>query len=194
MIIIFLGPPGAGKGTQAQILGHKLGLPVISVGQLLREVYQKQTPEGIAAWEGYVRHGLNVPLDLKFKILAEKMDQAKNGFILDNFPRMQEDLEALRRYLQEEEKMVDRVFHLLISDKIAISRIMERGEKGKSVSSVRGDDNLEILKTRIEEGYRKNLPVILDYFRRLKVLEEINGEQEKEVVHQEILGRLGIND
>lgn len=191
MIVIFLGPPGAGKGTQAQLLSQKLGLPAFSVGQLLRDAHREKKPEG-RAWEKYSLRGLNVPIELKFKLLAEKMDQT-DGFILDNFPRTREDLAAFKKYLEERDRRVDRVFHLVIGEEVAVSRILSRKGKEAQKELVRGDDNLGILKVRIEEGYRKDLQPILDHFRSLGVLEEISGEQPVETVHREILRRLGID-
>lgn len=192
MIVIFLGPPGAGKGTQARLLFQKLGLPALSVGQLLRDAHQQKTPDG-TAWEKYSMRGLNVPIELKFKLLAENMDQAKDGFILDNFPRTREDLEAFKKYLKEKDRRVDRVFHLTIGDEVAVSRMLSRKGQETKKELARGDDNLEIIKVRIEEGYRKDLPVILDHFRGLGILEEISGEQPIKTVHREILWRLGLD-
>lgn len=195
MIIIFLGPPGAGKGTQAEMLGQKLKLPAISLGHLLREAYERGAPEGKLWWEKYGSHGLNAPIDLKFNILLNRLNEEKSGLILDNFPRTKEDLIALEKYLEEKKEKIDRVFHLTVSDEVVARRILQ-GRKGKerSLGLVRGDDRSEILAVRIEEGYRKDLAVILDYFRKLNVLEEINGETTREEVHREILDRLGIND
>lgn len=191
MIIIFLGPPGAGKGTQAQLLAQKLNLPVISMGQLLRKAYNRGTPEGREWWENYGRRGLNAPMKLKSKILTEVLNRATTGFILEGFPKTQEDLAALQKYLGERAQKIDRVFHLLISENAAFKRILARKEKGEEV---RDDDNFEILKTRFEAGYRRDLPQILDYFRRLKVLEELDAESDKETIRREILSKLGIND
>lgn len=189
MIIIFLGPPGAGKGTQARLLAQKLNLPVISMGQLLREACTKGTSEGKEWWENYGRRGLNAPMKLKSKILTGALNRAATGFILEGFPKTQEDLGALQKYLQEKAQKVDRVFHLVISENVAFRRILARREKGEKV---RDDDDLEILKTRLEVGYRQDLPLILDHFRHLGVLEELDGEQEGETIHQEILARLGL--
>lgn len=190
MIVIFIGPPGAGKGTQAALLASKLDLPFISVGHLLREAYQKGTFEGRQWWENYGRRGLNAPIELKFKIVTEALNQAKGGSILEGFPKTEQDLNALRNYLDERQLKIDRVFHIIISEKTAFQRILARKARGET----RSDDNLELLNTRFEKGYRQDLPVILDYFRRLNILEEINGEQDIHVIHEEILKRLDIND
>lgn len=194
MIIIFLGPPGAGKGTQAKLLGQKLNIPVISIGQLLREAYRKGIPEGHQWWEIYGRRGLNAPMRLKSKILTEALTQAKTGFILEGFPKTQEDLDALQKYLQDKDQKIDRVFHLTVSDQVSLERILARKTKGELEGRVRDDDKAEILKIRINQGYRQDLPLILDHFRRLGVLEEVLGEQEEEIVHREILTRLELKN
>lgn len=193
MIIVFLGPPGAGKGTQSQLLAQKLGLPTISIGHLLREAYQKGTPKGIKAWENYSSRGLNVPLKLKFKILMGKIEENPAGFILDNFPRTAEDLTAFKNYLQKEKKKIDRVFYLAVSEDVAFGRTLDKRVERKDNGLRRKDDRREILKVRIKEG-KRDLPLILDYFRHLKVLEEINGEQDVGAIHREILRRLGLDN
>ena len=183
MIIIFIGPPGAGKGTQAKRLSDKLQIPYFSMGQLLREAYESGIPEGKEAWENYSAKGTNVPIPLKFRILEEQMEAAKTGFILDNFPRNIEDLEAWKEYSLRTGRKAEKVFHLVIPDETCFQRVQKRV---KHELNKRGDDDLNLLKTRIEEGYRKELTSILDFFHEQKVLVEIDGTQSVDVVTETI--------
>ena len=182
MILIFLGPPYSGKGTQAQILGKELNLPVFSMGELIREGNRLGNPKAVEGYKNYTIKGLHVPNALKFELLKEKLDQNKNGFILDNYPAMQEDLDTLRNYLAENSLQVDKVFYINISVEAMKARITERG---------REDDKLEIVSTRRDVQDKDRLPV-LQYFREKGLLVEINGEGPIEEVQAEI--REALND
>src|SRR3989344_9652942 len=101
MIIIFIGLPYIGKGTQSKLLGERLGLPVFSMGALIRQARDAGNPEIARAFEEYSMKGLHVPIEIKFPLLKKKMDEAKNGFILDNFPERQDGLDVFNKYLSE---------------------------------------------------------------------------------------------
>ena len=178
MIIIFTGPPLAGKGTQAQLLGERLNIPVISIGKLLREG-DKKAQEG---YKQYAMKGHNLPTDLKFGILREKIDQAKNGYILENFPATKEDLDVFSEYLVDRGLAVNKVFHIQVSEEEIKKRMSNRG---------RIDDTEDIVQKRKEIQDRDRIPV-LDYFRQKGIVEEINGEQDVEEVQKEIVSRLGV--
>lgn len=183
MIIIFIGPPFAGKGTQVELLGKKLNLPVFSMGHLIREAYGAGDQKAIEGFEKYSLKGLHLPISLKFGLLKEKLDKAKSGFILDNFPATQEDLDAFNNYLSEQNLRVDRVFYVFVS----VDEMMRRaGSRG------RGDDTPEIITKRREIQDTDRISVI-EYFRNKGILEEINGERSAEEVHQDIRSRLGIH-
>jgi adenylate kinase len=180
MILIFLGPPYSGKGTQAQILGKELNLPVFSMGELLREGNRLGNEKAVEGYQNYVIKGLHVPNNLKFELLKEKMDENKNGFILDNYPAMQEDLDTLLNYLVQNSLHVDKVFYVSISADVMKARITERG---------RDDDKLEVVLVRKEVQDKDRLPV-LQYFREKGLLTEINGEgsiQEVQAKIREVL-------
>jgi len=166
MILIFLGPPYSGKGTQAQILGKELNLPVFSMGALIREGNKLGNPKAMEGYQNYTLKGLHLPNSLKFDLLKEKMDVNKNGFILDNYPATQEDLETLNNYLSQNSLQVDKVFYVNISSEAMTARITERG---------REDDKLETVLTRKTVQDQDRLPV-LEYFRQKGLLVEINGE------------------
>lgn len=173
MNIIFTGPPLAGKGTQAHLLGKKLNLPAFSIGALLRE----HAKDG---YEKYAMQGKNLPIELKFKYLKEKLDASKNGFILENFPASSDDLEVFVEYLAQNKLKVDRVFVLEISQAEAEKRSLERN---------RADDTEEIVKARLLLQAKDREPVI-KYFEKLGVLRKINGEGTVEEVEKRVLKNL----
>jgi adenylate kinase len=166
MILIFLGPPFSGKGTQAQILAKELSLPVFSMGQLLRDGNQAGNPKAVEGYRNYVIKGLHVPNNLKFELLKEKMDENKSGFILDNYPATQEDLDTLQNYLTQNSLQVDRVFYINISIEEMKNRMVQRG---------RDDDKPGTVLIRRDVQDKDRLPV-LAYFKEKGLLAEINGE------------------
>jgi adenylate kinase len=182
MILIFLGPPYSGKGTQATILGKELNLPVFSMGELIREGNRLGNPKAVEGYQNYTVKGMHVPNSLKFELLREKMDENKNGFLLDNYPATQEDLDTLLNYLLENSLQVDKVFYISISAEVMTARITERG---------RDDDKLEIVLTRKEVQDKDREPV-LRYFKEKGMLTEINGEGSIEDVQAKI--REALND
>jgi Adenylate kinase and related kinases len=180
MIQIFLGPPYSGKGTQATILGKELNLPVFSMGELIREGNRLGNPKAVEGYQNYTLKGLHLPNSLKFFLLKEKMDANKNGFILDNYPATQEDLETLQNYLTENNLQVDKVFYVNISIEEMKNRMVQRG---------RDDDKPEIVLVRRDVQDKDRLPV-LQYFREKGILTEINGEGTIAAVQAVIKGEL----
>lgn len=180
MIVIFIGPPFSGKGTQAQLLGEKLNLPVFSMGNLIREAYVEGDPKAKEGFEKYSMKGLHLPIGLKFHLLKKEMDQSENNFILDNFPANQEDLNTLLSYLSLHNSRVDKVFYISVSEEEMEKREASRGRR---------DDDPEVLKKRrrIQDSDRM---AVIKYFRGKGILEEINGEQTIEEIEQQILEKL----
>ncbi len=169
MIIVFTGPPLAGKGTQAQLLSKQLSLPLISIGTLLRENEGK-------GYEQYAMQGKNLPTELKFGLLSEKMDQCLDGFILENFPATKDDLMALVDYLEKHSLKIDVVFHITISEEEMKKRMVSRG---------RIDDTDEIVMKRRKLQTLDREPVV-DYFRELGILTEVSGDGSIEEVQEKI--------
>ena len=165
MILIFLGPPYSGKGTQATILGKELNLPVFSMGAIIREAYKENCPRSKEGYENYALKGLHLPNEIKFPWLAKKLDGHKD-FILDNYPANQEDLDMLNNYFAKNNLQVDKVFYVNISVEEMKNRMVQRG---------REDDKPEIVLTRREVQDKDREPV-LQYFREKGLLAEINGE------------------
>lgn len=180
MIVIFIGPPFSGKDTQSKLLASKLNLPVFGMGHLIREAYDANNKTAIEAYENYSMKGLHVPISLKFNLLKNKMNNAKKGFILDNFPANLEDFNTLNNYLKLRSLKIDVVFSLLISQEEMIKRIKQRGRR---------DDDLEIILKRREIQDKDRVPVI-NYYKKIGLLEEINSEKEIEIVQKDILEKL----
>lgn len=185
MIIIFLGPPEAGKGTQAELLAKRLGIPHFSVGQFLREEWHKKTKLGIEGEKYWGEKGINVPTRISFGILKKYLSRSKKGFILDNFPRTKENLDYLKKYLQDKKLKVDRVFHLGVSQKTGEKRLEKR-----AISKDRLDETPKLLKKRRELGYNKDVSEIKSYFKSLGVWHEIDGEKTASEVHKTIVSKL----
>lgn len=184
MNIIFLGKPFSGKGTQSKLIGERLNLPAISMGRLLREAYKKNPQENNSWWGTYAQ-GLNVPTGVKIPLLENELNKIGEGFVLDNFPATMEDLQFLEEYLRKVNKKIDHVFYLKISD--------ETVEERRRIVRGREDDEPTIVQRRLEAEFKHDLQPVLNYFKKQGILEEVGGERSVTEVHQDILGRLGID-
>ncbi|WP_080597161.1 adenylate kinase [Leptospira weilii] len=168
--IIFMGPPGAGKGTQAKILCTKLSIPQISTGDILREAVKNQTAMGIEA-KRYMDAGDLVPDSVVIGIIKDRIREAdcKNGFLLDGFPRTVEQADALDVLLKNEGKSIDRAINLEVPDEELLKRLLGRAEiEGRT------DDNEATIKNRLENYNKKTLP-LLDFYAAQKKLSQVNG-------------------
>lgn len=187
MNIILLGAPGAGKGTQGQLLSRFLKIPWISIGELFRREIAKKTPLGIEI-QKYVDKGQNVPADLALKVLDGCFKNCSNGFILDNYPRNIDQLNAFKAYIKEQGLKFHKVIHLVVSEDASVRRLLKRAELDrKQKGKARNDETLDIIRIRIEQGYKKDIEPIKEYFERLRVLANVNGEDTIENVHRNIL-------
>lgn len=196
MNLIFLGAPGAGKGTQAEIVCDKLGIPAISTGNMLREAVKNGTPAGLAAKECMDKGDL-VPDEIVIGILKDRIakDDCKKGFILDGFPRTVEQAEAL-------EKMgvkIDKVIEISVPDEKIIARMSGRRvcegcgasyhleHKPTKVEGVcdscgakvvqRVDDKPETVLSRLET-YREKTAPLKGYYEKKGILKTVNGQNE----------------
>ena len=166
MRLILLGPPGAGKGTQAQRLVKKHGIVQLSTGDMLRAAVGAGTPIGQRAKDIMARGEL-VPDDVVVAIVADRIDQpdAKKGFILDGFPRTVPQAVALDRMLAAKGMKLDGVIELKVDADILHKRIANRVAEAKARGeALRPDDNPEVLRTRIE-AYREQTAPLVDYYR-----------------------------
>jgi adenylate kinase len=176
MRLILLGPPGAGKGTQAERLVIKHGIVQLSTGDMLRAAAKAGTPIGLKAKDTMARGEL-VSDAIVVAIVADRIDEsdARNGFILDGFPRTVPQAEALDIMLADKKMTLDAVIELKVDEGILLERIekrivqmLARGEKP------RADDNADALKRRLA-AYRAQTAPLLDYYGRRRVLQTVDG-------------------
>ena len=176
MRLILLGPPGAGKGTQAQRLVDKHGIVQLSTGDMLRAAVQAGTPVGLKAKDIMARGEL-VPDEVVVAIVSDRVDQAdaRKGFILDGFPRTVPQAEALDRMLKEKGLKLDGVVELKVDEGILLQRIEKRiADTRAQGGTVRADDNPEVLKKRLD-AYRAQTAPLIDYYGRKKALKTVDG-------------------
>ena len=166
MKLILLGPPGAGKGTQSEILAKKRGIPQLSTGDMLRAAVKAGTPVGLKAKEIMAAGGL-VPDEVVVGIIEDRLNEpdCAKGFILDGFPRTLPQAAALDKLLKKLGKKLDTVIELKVDDKILADRIENRARETLAAGgTVRADDNAEALKTRLMAYYRETSPLTGYYF------------------------------
>ena len=176
MRLILLGPPGAGKGTQAQRLVAKYGIVQLSTGDMLRAAVKAGTSVGRQAQEIMARGGL-VPDDVVVEIVSQRIAQpdARKGFILDGFPRTVLQAAALDRMLAERNLALDGVIELRVDEDALIKRIERRIEEMKARGeALREDDNPEVLHRRLK-AYREQTSPLIDYYRDKGALITVNG-------------------
>jgi adenylate kinase len=176
MRLILLGPPGAGKGTQAQRLVAKHGLVQLSTGDMLREAVKAGTPVGLRAKE-LMERGELVPDDLVVAIVADRIQQpdARKGFILDGFPRTVPQAHALDRMLKEKGLELDAVVELKVDEGALLKRIEKRAAEAKARGeTLRSDDNPDVLHRRLL-AYRDQTAPLATYYRLQSVLRSVDG-------------------
>lgn len=184
--LIFMGPPGAGKGTQADTIKDKFQIPQISTGDILRSAVKNSTPMGLEA-KKFMDAGDLVPDVVVIGIIKDRLAEADcaKGFILDGFPRTVEQAEALGKILAEMKMDLDAVVNLAVPDEELVQRLLGRAEK-----EGRADDNEATIKNRLQNYHTKTFPLI-DYYRKTGILKEINGVGTMDEITKEILRVLG---
>lgn len=214
MNLILLGPPGAGKGTQAKLMIEKLNIPQISTGDILRESVKNNTPLGIKA-KSYMEKGLLVPDDVVIGIVEERIskEDCRNGFILDGFPRTVAQAEALENVLRSMGKKIDHVISIHVEKDELIKRLSGRWtckncqegyheifnppkksgvcDKCGGELYQREDDKEETVRKRLETYESQTMPLI-DYYRKKDLLRQIDGRGEIKEVFGRILKVLNI--
>ncbi|HEV7336345.1 MULTISPECIES: adenylate kinase [Bosea] len=178
MRLIFLGPPGAGKGTQAVRIVEKHGIPQLSTGDMLRAAVAAGTPVGVKAKAVMDAGGL-VSDEIVIGIVADRIEEqdAKKGFILDGFPRTLAQAEALDEMLASKGLKLDKVLELKVDQSKLVDRIVRRAEDAKAAGQpVRKDDDPEVFKTRLQ-AYNRDTAVVAPYYEKRGQLTAIDGMQ-----------------
>lgn len=187
MRLILLGPPGAGKGTQAQRLVEKHGIPQLSTGDMLRAAVQAGTEVGKRA-KAVMDAGELVSDEIVNAIVAERIDQpdCAKGFILDGYPRTLVQADAVEAMLAERGIALDTVIELVVDDKALVGRIVKRAEDAKAAGQpVRKDDNPAVFEERLREYYKKTAPLTGYYYAKGK-LKTVDGMASIDAVTTEI--------
>jgi adenylate kinase len=211
--VVLLGPPGAGKGTQAKMLEDELNIPQIASGDLLRTAVRNKSVLGQEA-RRYMERGALVPDELVLRMIEERLQQSETqgGFVFDGFPRTLAQAEALRLMLERTGRPLDVVLALLVSDEEVVRRISGRRtcrncgatyhlifdpprninvcDRCQGELYQREDDAEETVRNRLATYHRQTKP-LLDYYERQGLLRQIDGQERMEVVHERILAALG---
>lgn len=206
--LIFLGGPGAGKGTQAARMAREFGIPHISTGEILRRAAAEGTPLGLAA-KARMDQGELVPDDVVCGIVLERISQpdCRKGFILDGFPRTLGQAKFMDEHLEREQRGELVVINLKVEPDILVERLTARRtcpvcgrtynlvfapprkdsvcDVDGSALSQRGDDNEEAIRHRLA-GYERETAPLIEYYRGQSVLHEVDGSRDSETVAREL--------
>jgi len=176
-----MGPPGAGKGTQAKMVSEKFSIPQISTGDILRESIANKTEMGLKA-ESYMNSGGLVPDLVVIGIIAERTQKpdAVNGFILDGFPRTIQQADALKEMLKEKKKQVDFAINIKVANSEIINRLLKRAKIEN-----RKDDTEEVIQNRLDTYVSQTQPLI-DYYKKEEILIEVDGIGSMEDIQERI--------
>jgi len=187
MRLILLGPPGAGKGTQAEKIAAGFGMPQLSTGDMLREAVASGTEIGLQAKEIMERGDL-VPDALLVAAVVDRLDEpdAANGFVLDGFPRTLAQAEALDDELYRRGLQINAVLELKVDESVLVERVRTRAKQmAERGESVRSDDTPEVCERRLDV-YRTQTAPVIEHYRSLGVLKSIDGLQPIEAVTDDL--------
>ena len=187
MRLILLGPPGAGKGTQALRLVERHGIPQLSTGDMLRAAVAAKTPVGLKA-KSVMDAGELVSDEIVNAIVAERIDQkdCAKGFILDGYPRTLVQADAVGEMLDKRGLALDVVIELVVDDKALVGRIAKRADETKAAGKpVRKDDDPAVFPERLREYYKKTAP-LTGYYYAKGLLTGVDGMASIDNVTKEI--------
>lgn len=190
MRLILLGPPGAGKGTQAKILMDAYGIPQLSTGDILRSAIAAKTPLGLEA-KAIVDRGDLVSDDVVNGIVSERLDQedCRPGFILDGFPRTIAQAQALDRMLGEKGVKLDAVIEITADTDTLVQRVINRARESAGTGA-RADDNADVLRKRLDV-YKVQTAPLVAYYQGTGLLRTVDGMAAVESVTAAIRSALG---
>lgn len=179
MRLVILGPPGAGKGTQAELMSEALGIPHISTGDLFRANISQGTPIGVEA--KYLDSGNLVPPEITVSMVRDRVAEpdAAKGFILDGFPRSTEQAVALEGILEELSAKLDGVLSFKVDTEVVVERMLARG---------RGDDTEDVIRNRMAVYEAETAPLLDHYADQVTEIDAVGAVDE---VHQRVLSALG---
>jgi len=180
MKLVFLGPPGAGKGTQAKLISEKLHIPHISTGDIFRENMKNKTELGIKAKQ-IVDQGELVPDEITNAMIQERLNNGdcKKGYVLDGYPRT-----VPQAYFLDRIQDINKTVYFYLSDEIVIQRLMNRGKQ-----SGRADDNIEVIENRIEV-YKEQTQPLIDFYKKKELLLEIDASPSIKEIFNEVIVKL----
>ena len=173
--LLFLGPPGAGKGTQAALISEYSSYLHLSTGELLRKEVDLNSNLGIKVRE-IINSGRLVNDELVLEIVKKNLDLSNKGWILDGYPRNISQANSLNKILYELDQPLEIVFYLKVNQDVLLERLLKRGRK---------DDNEETISTRLKI-YRETTEPLIDYYKDKNILEYINGERDLKLISDDI--------
>jgi adenylate kinase len=182
MRLVFLGPPGSGKGTQARLLNQRLGVVVIGMGDILRDAVRLRTPLGLKV-EAYLNTGRLAPDELVNEIVAEmfRRPDRPRRFVADGYPRTIFQAEQFEAVLHQAKLDLEHVVQFVVPDEEVIRRLA-----GRRLAECRTDDGAETVRKRLVE-YKANTAPLIDHFRREGLLREVDATADVESVFESIV-------
>jgi adenylate kinase len=185
MRLILMGPPGAGKGTQARFIAERYGIPAISTGDIFRANVSRGTDLGLEA-KKFMDAGEYVPDEVTNKMVRNRIaeDDARDGFLLDGYPRTLAQVDELDGMVQASEHEIDAVVVLTVDEEELIQRLLQRAR-----TEGRADDTEEVIRRR-QEVYAEQTAPLIDVYRGRGILLEVDGLGEIDEVTDRILGAL----
>jgi len=186
MRLLIMGPPGAGKGTQAINIAKTLNIPHISTGDIYRENMKNETPLGLEAKVFYDK-GMYVPDEITNRIVEDRLtwDDAKNGFLLDGYPRTIDQVNFLDQILSKKSQKIEKVLELTIDIPVVVERLLKRAQEQGRI-----DDTKEVITKRLEVYANSTAPLLAEYKNR-GILVQVDGMGSVSEVEEKINSALG---